>query len=280
MSPRGEESPAIVLRTHPMRESDLVVVLLGREWGQRSCAARGARKSRRRFPGGLPVGARGDARVAQGRGSLANLEAFAATSDHSALGRDLEAFAFVNYACELTERLTVEQHPEPRVFDALWALIETTTTMGPDPMALRAYEIRLLGELGFLPDLDVCAVCGDAVGAGDSLPFDATRGGVLCLRHGAAAPRRARDILQLAASLRGEAGGGGLGAMGEDPSLNPEMRRTLRDLTQAWIRPHLSRPLRSTQLFRDLRRVSSRAAAAAAGLAEPGPGADPDSTEG
>ena len=64
-------TPAIVLRTHAAREADLIVVLLTAARGRVECHARGARKSRRRFPGGLPTGARGEATIGPlRRGSL------------------------------------------------------------------------------------------------------------------------------------------------------------------------------------------------------------------
>lgn len=47
--------PAIVLQTIPVRESDLIVTLLGKESGRITVSAKGARKSKKRFLGGIDV---------------------------------------------------------------------------------------------------------------------------------------------------------------------------------------------------------------------------------
>src|SRR5437762_12283469 len=48
-----KESEAIVLRTYPFRESDLLVTLFTRSEGKLRGVARAAKKSRRRFGGAL-----------------------------------------------------------------------------------------------------------------------------------------------------------------------------------------------------------------------------------
>jgi DNA repair protein RecO len=48
-----KESEAIVLRTYPFREADLLVTLFTRSEGKVRGAARAAKKSRRRFGGAL-----------------------------------------------------------------------------------------------------------------------------------------------------------------------------------------------------------------------------------
>src|SRR5437763_4756288 len=48
-----KQSEAIVLRTYPMRESDLLVTLFTRAEGKMKGVAKAAKKSRRRFGGAL-----------------------------------------------------------------------------------------------------------------------------------------------------------------------------------------------------------------------------------
>ena len=181
----AETSPAIVLRTRALGESDLLVVLLTPEHGKVEAAARGARNSKRRFPGGLPSGLRGLATITRGRGSLARLERFEATIDHSPVGRDLDRFAYVAYLCELTDELVLGRHPDPLVFAALCTALEAVIGGVPRPGQLRRYELALLAGLGLLPALVDCCACGEPVpcSPGDTVAFDVGRGGVLCLAH-------------------------------------------------------------------------------------------------
>jgi DNA repair protein RecO (recombination protein O) len=242
---------AIVLRTHPAREADLIVVLLTAARGRVECHARGARKSRKRFPGGLPTGARGEATIGSlRRGSLPPLEGFAATADHLALGRDLEAFAYVGYLCELGDQLVSGSVADPRAFAVLDEAIAAILRQSPPhPLLLRRCELGLIDALGWMPALDRCGVCGqppqrDAHG----VAFSLSRGGVLCMEHGRGVQRLPTELLEAAADLlAGPVGGREL------PEVDGTgLRRGLRDLGRALIEPHLRSPLRSLAFFAQL----------------------------
>jgi DNA repair protein RecO (recombination protein O) len=249
----AETSPAIVLRTRALGESDLLVVLLTPGHGKVEAAARGARNSKRRFPGGLPSGLRGLATMTRGRGALARLERFEATVDHSPVGRDLDRFAYVAYLCELTDELVLGRHPDPLVFAALCTALEAVIGGTPRPGQLRRYELALLTGLGLLPALVDCCVCGEPVlrEPDETVAFDAGRGGVLCLAHGRGAPRLPGAVVAAAQRL----------ALGEDPAPLEDApaaeRRALRDLTQAALKAHLRRPLQSLGFFAALARPAS-----------------------
>ncbi|MCA9684374.1 MAG: DNA repair protein RecO, partial [Myxococcales bacterium] len=135
-------TPAVVLRTRPLREADLVVILLTPGRGKLDCVARGARRSRKRFPGGLPTGARGEATLGNPRGSLIPLEQFSSSFDHSGLGRNLESFAYVNYLCELGDRLITGSAPDPTAFALLCEAIEAALAQ-PEAGLLRRFELGL-----------------------------------------------------------------------------------------------------------------------------------------
>ena len=69
--------------------------------------------------------------------------------------------------------------------------LEAVIGGAPRPGQLRRYELALLTGLGLLPALVDCCACGEPVAPepGDTIAFDAVRGGVLCLAHGRGAPR-------------------------------------------------------------------------------------------
>lgn len=242
----AETCPAVILRTRPLGEADLLVVLLTPEHGKIEAAARSARNSRKRFPGGLPAGQRGNAALARGRGSLARLEQFEPTSDHTPVGKDLERFAYVAYLCELTDELVYGRNPDAPVFAALCTALAAVIEGAPRPAELRRYELALLDGLGLLPAVQNCCVCGvDVVsGAADgALGFDAGRGGLVCGEHAAGAPRVDAAVV---AAMRDLAAGGDPAALEGAPA---EVRRSLRDLTQAALKAHLRRPLHSLAFF-------------------------------
>ena len=95
-------TPAIVLRAVNYGEADRIVTLFGRETGRLSALARGARKSQRRFAGGLGLCAVGVASLRERAGAdLLTLESFDATAAHVALGTDVARLAHAAYAAEL-----------------------------------------------------------------------------------------------------------------------------------------------------------------------------------
>lgn len=246
-----------MLATRPLGEADLLVVLLTPSAGKVRAAARHARKSKRRFAGGLPGGALGEATLHPARtpGGLWRLDGFRSLRDLSGLGRSLDRFAYVAYLCELTDALVREPEPDPTRFAALSTAIESTLSAPPDPGVLRRFELQLLSTLGLLPAIEECCLCGQPVPEGDetSIAFDPLRGGSLCHRHAGELPERVDPaLLSLLAALC-------------DPSQGDEIlhglacrsvedRRWLRDLTAGLVRPHLDRALRSTEFLAQVSR--------------------------
>lgn len=263
----GQRTPAVILATRGLGEADLLVVLLTPGLGKVRAAARHARKSRRRFPGGLPGGAVGEATVVPRPGGLARLESFTPVRDHGGLGRDLSRFAHVAYLCELTDGLLLEPEPDPAVFSALCEAIGHTMEQGADAGMLRRYELRLLQSLGLLPALDACAVCGDALPPGPTVLFDDGHGGALCLLHGRGARRVPAGVIEAAVELLTATVEAELEAvLRAMAGRAAHERRGLRDLVRGWLRPQLRHPLRSLEFFAKLGGAGPNA------VAEPGPG--------
>jgi DNA repair protein RecO (recombination protein O) len=253
-------TPAVVLRTRALRESDLIVVLLTPGRGKIDCIARGARRSIKRYAGGLPIGARGEARLSGssgrggGRGSLIPLAGFSPTADHSKVGRDLELFAYLAYLCELSDLLIDVAVPDPTSFARLCEAIETAMS-ATRPELLRRYELGLLDDLGSLPALDRCSVCGSPVDEqAGRVAFSRERGGALCLLHSRAAARIAAPVLDLAQRLLDR----DLDASTEAYAKSDvETRRALRDLCRQLISPQLRAPLRSLEFFAQISKPRS-----------------------
>src|SRR5690242_11350391 len=114
-------TPAILLRSVDFGESDRVVTLLGRDTGCVGAIARGARKSQRRFGGGLAMCAVGEAGLRDRAGAeLMTLERFDVTETHPSFGADVERMGHAAYAAELVAKLCAPRQAEPAVYD--WTL--------------------------------------------------------------------------------------------------------------------------------------------------------------
>ena len=245
---QSQSTPAVILRTRPLGEADLIAIVLTPEQGKLETAAARARNSKKRFAGGLSPGMRGVAAIARGRGALLRLESFDATAAHAPVGADLTRFAYVAYLCELTDELVLARHPDPELFAALCLALEQVIGGAPQALQLRQYELALLRCLGLSPALTSCCVCGSEIGGEDSAAFDGPRGGVLCLEHERGAPRLPTTAL---AAIQHLEAGGDPAALASAPA---GLRRAVRDAIQSIVRSHLRRPLHAQAFFAALPR--------------------------
>jgi DNA repair protein RecO (recombination protein O) len=178
---------AIVLRAVNYGESDRVVTLFGRTTGRVSAIARGARKSQRRFAGGLGLGSVGEISVRERAGAeLLTLESFDVTDGHASFGADLGRMAHAGYVSELVTKLCAPRQVEVGVYDWFATFLGLLDAAGASAERLRVFELGLLGRLGFGPMVEACAVCGGTrtPPGPPAFRWDPDRGGVVCAACG------------------------------------------------------------------------------------------------
>ena len=175
-------SEALVLRAVEVFETSLVLTLFTRDLGKVSALAKGGRRLKSPFQGGLDLLGRSDiVLLHKASESLDLLTEAAPVERFTSLRRDLAALYAGYYVAELLTELTDSLDPHPKLFDAavvtLRHLGETTLR---DRRVLR-FELACLRELGHMPSLDACTHCGAEVEAGgDSYAFGLATGGVIC----------------------------------------------------------------------------------------------------
>jgi DNA repair protein RecO (recombination protein O) len=236
---------AILLRSVAYGESDRVVTLLGKTTGRVSALARGARKSVKRFGGGLGLGASGEASLRDRGGELMGLDGFEVSEGRLGLGTDLARTAHASYAIELCDRLCGPRHPEPAVYQWLDEFLTRVERAGATSERLRVFELGLLGRLGIGASFD-CVSCGrtEADLGDESTRWHPERGGVVCrdcVRSGSvlmAGTRRA--LARLGELALGDADGASL-----DRDLNAGCRQAIRELLSF----HIPGPLKSLEFI-------------------------------
>ncbi len=178
---------AIVLSRLPLRERDLLVVLLTRQQGVQRGVARRARGGRGRLAALLePLSA---CRVSLFRRRQAEL----ATVDDAALLRSAFALARqpANWAAgQVVAELATLFCPEGQRSEASYRLVDHCLGYllgGGDPRIAVAYaELWFLRLGGVLPDLTRCAACQQPLGGGP-WGWEAASGHLLCSSHAAGA---------------------------------------------------------------------------------------------
>lgn len=174
------ESEAIVLRTYPLREADLLVTLFTRLEGKVHGVARSAKKSKRRFGGALEpltyVRAFYDVRERQ---ELARLDSCDVLSSPMASEVSYSRAVALGHIAELLDELL----PDHEANDAIFRLTLSVLSVldGPDVwMPITYFELWLTRLVGFLPELTECVICGRALN-GDRAYFHALADGLMCL---------------------------------------------------------------------------------------------------
>ena len=178
----GDGPLGVVLKTTPLRESDLLVTLYTDTHGRVSAVARGARRSKIRFAGTLSLLVL--ARYQLGRpprGDLWSLEGGEMVREWVHLASDVVAVAHASYIAELVGAIVPPETPEPEALEVIIGLWDCLAEGGPSPGALRAAEMTLLELAGHAVAIDRCAACNSSELDGGAV-FDATRGGAICRR--------------------------------------------------------------------------------------------------
>jgi DNA repair protein RecO (recombination protein O) len=244
-------TPAILLRTINYGEADRVVTLLGRSTGRLSALARGARKSQKRFGGGLGLCAVGEAALRERVGAeLLTLESFDLQESYPSFSTDLARMAHAAYVAELVSKLCAPRQAEAEVYDWLHVFLRELDVGPASAERLRIFELGLLGRLGFGPMVESCAVCGGArfpaqVAVADvGFRWDPARGGAICTACGQKGrPIRAVVRQALARLAQAEL------ASAASQRLSPDVNRGCREAILEVVKLHITGPLHSLEFI-------------------------------
>jgi DNA repair protein RecO (recombination protein O) len=188
---------AIVLRRRDLGEADRVLTLYSPTIGKFGAIAKGVRRPKSRIGGHVELFTHVNVLVAQGR-NLDIITQAATVRPFRAIRDDLWRAAYAAYAVELVDRFTEERLESAPVFELLRDVLEHIDSLptagqagvvreaaagsaAPVSMELcaRNFEVRLLGYLGYAPELHHCIACGQRL-APEGNRFSPEEGGVLC----------------------------------------------------------------------------------------------------
>jgi DNA repair protein RecO (recombination protein O) len=176
--PRLYKTEAIVLRQRRLGEADRILTLYTPIYGKIEAKARGVRRTTSRLSGHLQPLNRCMVQLARGRATdvIAGCETL---ESFQRLRNDLERLSRALYAAELTDRMMPERVQSFLTYRLLLETLRRLEGAGDSDLPLRHFEMRLLDQTGFRPQLDVCAACGGRLPEAANY-FDPLAGGVLC----------------------------------------------------------------------------------------------------
>lgn len=180
------ETQAIVLRIVDFGESDRIAHLLTPRTARLTVIAKGAKRSRKRFPGALDLLHLLEVRIERRRPtSMARLEQARLLDSWNELRTHPRRFALACHLAELVDRLAPEGaggREASELFAVTLAALRAVAAREPDARLRVLLELRVLAAAGLRPELVRCVRCGrDAFAdGGATVAFHVGEGGPLC----------------------------------------------------------------------------------------------------
>jgi DNA repair protein RecO (recombination protein O) len=176
------QAEAVVLRTWPIHEADLIVSLFTRDQGKIKGIAKSASKSRRRFGGALEPMTHVLANYAEKpRQELVRLDSFEIVASPLSNSVDYTRAAALAFYAEVLEEILPDRDPHDAVFRLLLAVLEQTHTQNIW-MPVTYFALWILRLMGWMPDVMRCTVGGEPF-AGRSAYWHAHADGLVCIDH-------------------------------------------------------------------------------------------------
>ncbi len=181
---RAGSTPAIVLRTREFGESDKIVTVLSRAEGKFTGIAKGAKRSRRRFPGSLELFSHVHLAFKQKNDTaLCFLERAVLIQPWTRLVTSVERYAAASHVIELADKMTADREVGDEIYALVVAALARLDARPPTSTTLRVFELAALAASGYRQEFRRCTRCQAEiadVGQGVRVPFSGT--GLLCVR--------------------------------------------------------------------------------------------------
>lgn len=240
---------ALVLRSRKYAETDSLLTLLTQKKGKVNAIAKGVRKSNSSLRGGVQLFTYNEMLLYEGRNldivsQSQCLEAFAGVRE------DMAAMTAACYWCELLDAFVPEGERDIKVFMLALAGFHVLA-LEYNELVMRALELKLLFQLGYMPDIENCVSCGAVLPEGEGVVFSPEKGGALCsvCRQGEVVffTREVLGVwqqlhqLELSKLKRLRITGGGL--------------RILDEAIEKYLLRQLERPLKSRPILKEIARA-------------------------
>ncbi|MBK6469342.1 MAG: DNA repair protein RecO [Betaproteobacteria bacterium] len=247
---RGTALRAYVLHAHDWSETSLIVELFTRTQGRIVVAAKGAKRPTSNFRAVLlpfqPLLAQLGKAPADEQAEIFNLRGAEWAGGQPLLGAAAMFSGF--YANELLLKLLARQDAHPVLFDAYADTLAALGAAEDEGPALRAFELVLLRELGWLPELDSATLTAQPL-APDARYTLTAEGGVIAQAEGLSG----NTWVALEAALTHQAQAGSAAAL---RAACAPVATALRGPLRALLHYHLGpTPLRTRQVWQGVQRL-------------------------
>ncbi len=177
-----KQSEAIVLRSYPLREADLLVSFFTRAEGKVRGVARSAKKSKKRFGGALEPLTYVRLYWEDREGvELARLDSCEVLESPMATQVDYPRAVALGYLAEVLDQVLPDREAHDDLFRLTLSVLPQVQA-GTIWMPLTYFDLWLVRLVGLLPELGECLECGRTLN-GSRAYFHPLAEGLMCAEH-------------------------------------------------------------------------------------------------
>jgi len=177
--PRNYQTEAIIIKKVKLGEADRILTLYTPHLGKIQAVARGVRRPRSKLAGHLELLTHSQVSFARGR-NLDTITGSQTINSFLPLKSDLWLTSCGLYATELVNQFTAEHIENYPFFQLLLETMHRLCQGSDNELVLRYFELHLLNEVGYRPQLQQCVSCRSILKPVTN-SFCPSAGGMLCL---------------------------------------------------------------------------------------------------
>ena len=176
--PRTYQTEAVIIKKTKLGEADRILTLYTPHLGKIRAVAKGVRRPRSKLAGHLELLTHSQVSLAKGR-NLDTIIGSQTINSFLPLKTDLDLTAHALYAIELVDQFTADQVENYPLFQLLLETMNNLCQAGNNKLVLRYFELHLLNEVGYRPQLQHCVSCRSKLEPITN-SFCSSAGGMLC----------------------------------------------------------------------------------------------------
>jgi len=175
-----QKTEAILLRRQDLRETSLILTFYTKDFGKIKGIVRGVRGARAQLGGGgLEIFACDEIVFYERKNAdIYTISQYDLIEFFNPIRGSLERLSYAVYMIELLDSVTSLSDKNSDVFELILNSLKLLAGESSPKRVARIFEIKLLGLLGMLPCLGLCANCGGAIDSVSRFSFQ--HGGMIC----------------------------------------------------------------------------------------------------
>jgi len=176
--PRNYQTEAIIIKKTKLGEADTILTLYTPNLGKIQGFGKSLRKTKSKMAGHLELLTHSQIALARGR-NIDTITGAQTIDSFLPIKSDLDLASCALYATELVNQFAAADVEDYPVFQLLLATMQRLSQGSNSELVLRYFELQLLGEVGYRPQLEQCVACHKPLKESTN-SFSPGAGGMVC----------------------------------------------------------------------------------------------------